>query len=89
VGDPGGVKRRAAAMQAWPAMGKLVKVAKACLPRPRAEQPFRRGNDNHSGVAELRVVHSCIIKVRIGEIRPARIRIVRSAMVRSAPLRLA
>jgi hypothetical protein len=23
-GDPGGVKRRAAAMQAWPAKGKLV-----------------------------------------------------------------
>ena len=29
--------------------GKLVKLAKACLPRPRAEQPFGRGNDSHSG----------------------------------------
>jgi hypothetical protein len=29
-------------MQAWPAKGKLVKLAKACLPRPRAEQPFGR-----------------------------------------------
>jgi len=50
VGDlGGGVKRRAAAMQAWPAKGKLVKLAKACLPRPRAEQPFGRGNDRRSG----------------------------------------
>jgi hypothetical protein len=33
VGDlGGGVKRRAAAMLAWPAKGKLVKLAKACFP---------------------------------------------------------
>jgi hypothetical protein len=47
VGDlGGGVKRRAAAVQAWPAKGKLVKLAKACLPRPRAEQPFGCGSDD-------------------------------------------
>ena len=34
-------------MLAWPAKGKLVKLAKACL--PRAERPFGRGNDSHSG----------------------------------------
>jgi len=33
VGDlGGGVKRRAAAMQAWPAKHTLVKLATACLP---------------------------------------------------------
>jgi hypothetical protein len=32
-------------MLAWAAKRKLVKLAKACLPRPRAEQPFGRGND--------------------------------------------
>jgi len=36
-------------MLAWPAKGKLVKPVKAWLPRPRAEQPFGRGNDSHSG----------------------------------------
>jgi hypothetical protein len=30
-------------MLAWPAKGKLVKLAKACFPRPRVEQPFGRG----------------------------------------------
>jgi hypothetical protein len=29
-------------MLARPAKGKLVKLAKACFPRPRAEQPFGR-----------------------------------------------
>jgi uncharacterized BrkB/YihY/UPF0761 family membrane protein len=36
-------------MQARPAKHKLVKLAKACFPRPRAEQPFGRCNDSHSG----------------------------------------
>jgi hypothetical protein len=36
-------------MLAWPAKGKLVKLAKACFPRPRTEQLFGRGNDKHSG----------------------------------------
>ena len=36
-------------MQAWPAKGRLVKLAKASFPRPRSEQPFGRGNDSHSG----------------------------------------
>jgi hypothetical protein len=36
-------------MQTWPAKGKLVKLAKACFPQPRAEQPFGRDNDSHSG----------------------------------------
>ena len=50
VGDlGGGVKCRAAAMLAWPAKRKLVKLAKLVCPRPRAEQPFGRGNDSHSG----------------------------------------
>jgi len=48
VGDLGGGVK-AAAMLARPAKRKLVKRAKACLPRPRAEQPFGRGNDSHSG----------------------------------------
>jgi hypothetical protein len=30
-------------MEAWAAKRKLVKLAEACLPRPRAEQPFGRG----------------------------------------------
>jgi hypothetical protein len=36
-------------MPARPAKGKLVELAEACLPRPRAEQPFGRGNHGHSG----------------------------------------
>jgi hypothetical protein len=36
-------------MLARPAERKLVKLAKACFPRPRAEQPFGRGNGSHSG----------------------------------------
>jgi hypothetical protein len=35
-------------MLAWPAKRKLVKLAKARFPRPRAEQPFGRSNDSHS-----------------------------------------
>jgi hypothetical protein len=47
VGDPGGgMKRRATAMQARPAKHKLVKLANACLLRPRAEQPSGRGDDS-------------------------------------------
>jgi hypothetical protein len=42
VGDLGGVKRRATAMQAWPAKPKLVKLAKACLP-PDREPDSRSG----------------------------------------------
>jgi len=36
-------------MLARPAKHKLVKLAKACFPQPRAEQPFGRGDDSHSG----------------------------------------
>jgi len=36
-------------MLARPAKRKLVKLARLVCPRPRAEQPFGRGNDSHSG----------------------------------------
>jgi hypothetical protein len=36
-------------MLAWPAKGTLARLAKACLPRPRAEQPSGRGTNGHSG----------------------------------------
>ena len=35
-------------MLAWPAKGKLVKLAKACSPAG-AEQPFGRSNGSYSG----------------------------------------
>jgi hypothetical protein len=35
-------------MLAWPAKGKLVKLAKACLPRPRSEQPFGRRTNSQA-----------------------------------------
>src|SRR5580704_16173332 len=58
-------------MLAWPAKIKLVKLAKACFPRPRAERPFGRGNDSHSGDPgcrpDRRISRTCRRPVTVAE----------------------
>jgi hypothetical protein len=55
-------------MQAWPAKGKLVKLAKACFPQPRAEQPFGRGNDSHSGDGRAAQIESSLLLLSSGRL---------------------
>jgi len=75
-------------MLAWPAKRKLAKLARPVCPRPRAEQPFGRGNDSHSGDPGCRPIRRLNARLagRCGHILSAALVEPSCAGMRSLPL---
>jgi hypothetical protein len=57
-------------MLAWAAKRKLVKLAKACLPRPRTEQPFGRGNDVTLAIQVAAQIETSLLSSASSEVCP-------------------